>query len=154
MYESRKHDKIGTNGFGPLKQNWTAVLGYWMSSSKMLALAREVSANGGKRIENQEIINSIAGWGITDEKGNILIPVIYRNNNDHIDCLCRAITANLSNAVKNHCVWWSKAHNIVSQQLGQVIFLTYGSKRVLKRLKNHKTLRYRSKRVPIVWLFN
>ena len=31
---------------------------------------------------------------------------------------------------------------------------TYGSKRVLKRLKNHKTLRYRSKRVPIVWLFN
>ena len=34
------------------------------------------------------------------------------------------------------------------------LFLTYGSKRVLKRLKNHKTLRYRSKRVPIVWLFN
>lgn len=122
MYESRKHDKIGTNGFGPLKQNWTAVLGYWMSSSKMLALAREVSANGGKRIENQEIINSIAGWGITDEKGNILIPVMYRNNNDHIDCLCRAITTNLSNAVKDHCVWWSKAHNIASQQLGQVIF--------------------------------
>lgn len=37
---------------------------------------------------------------------------------------------------------------------GSISFLTYGSKRVLKRLKNHKTLRYRSKRVPIVWLFN
>ena len=33
-------------------------------------------------------------------------------------------------------------------------FLTYGSKRVLKRHKNHKTPRYRSKRVLKVWLFN
>ena len=122
MYENRNHVKIGTNGFGPLKQNWTNSLGYWMSTSKMLALAREVLANGGNTIDNQELINSIAEWGLTDEKGNILIPVLHRNNNDHIDSLCRAITTNLSNSVKAHCVSWSKAHNIASQQLGQVIF--------------------------------
>ena len=34
MYENRKHDKIGTNGYGPLMQNWTDNLGYWLSSKK------------------------------------------------------------------------------------------------------------------------
>lgn len=122
MFESRKHDKIGTNGYGPLMQNWTDNLGYWLSSKKMIAFAKELIQTNGNRIENQDIIQSIAGWGLTDENGNILIPVMYRNNNDKIDLLCRAITTDLSHAVKNHCVSWGKAHNIASQQLGQVIF--------------------------------
>lgn len=122
MYDSRQHDKIGTNGFGPLKQNWSSALGYWIRDSKMLAFAREVSANGGKPIQNQELINSIAGWGLADKRGNILVPVMHRNSNDTIDSLCRAVTTNLSNAVKSRCVSWTKAHNIASQQVGQVIF--------------------------------
>ena len=122
MFESRNHDKIGTNGYGPVKQNWTDNLGYWMSMSNIMAFAREVSANGGKRIEKQEVIDAVAGWGLTGENGNILIPVMYRNNNDKIDLLCRDITTDLSNAVRNHCVSWGKTHNIASQQLSQVIF--------------------------------
>lgn len=122
MFESRNHDKIGTNGYGPVKQNWTDNLGYWMSMPKIMTFAREVAANGGKRIEKQEVIDAVASWGLTDENGNILIPVIYRNNNDKIDLLCRDITTDLSHAVKKHCISWGKAHNIASQQLSQVIF--------------------------------
>lgn len=122
MFESRGHDKIGTNGFGPVKQNWTENLGYWMSVPKIMAFAREVSANGGKCIENQEVIDAVSGWGLTDENGNMLIPVMRRHNNDKIDQLCRSIATDLSNAVKNYCISWSKAHNIASQQLSQVIF--------------------------------
>lgn len=122
MFESRNHDKIGTNGYGSVKQNWTDNLGYWMSMSNIMAFAREVSDNGGKRIENQEVIDAVSGWGLTDKNGNILIPMMHRNNNDSIDLLCRAITTDLSNAVKNHCVSWNKTHNIASQQLGQIIF--------------------------------
>ena len=122
MFESRNHDKIGTNGYGPVKQNWTNNLGYWMSMSKILAFAGEVSANGGKRIENQEIIDAVSDWGLTDKDGNILIPVLYRNNNDNIDLLCRSITVDLSNAVKDHCISWSTAHNIASLKLAQIIF--------------------------------
>lgn len=48
--------------------------------------------------------------------------MIYRNNNDKIDLLCRDITTDLSHAVKKHCISWGKAHNIASQQLSQVIF--------------------------------
>lgn len=77
MFESRNHDKIGTNGYGPVKQNWTDNLGYWMSMPKIMTFAREVAANGGKRIVKQEVIDAVAGWGLTDENSNILIPVIY-----------------------------------------------------------------------------
>lgn len=122
MFESRQHDKIGTNGYGPLMQNWTDNLGYWLSSKKMIAFAKEVMRTLGNRIDNQDVIQSVAGWGLTDNNGNILIPVIRRNNKDKIDLLCQAITTNLSNAVKNHCVSWSKAHNIASLKLGQIIF--------------------------------
>ncbi len=122
MYESRQHDKIGTNGYGPLYQNWTDNLGYWLSSKKMISFAKEVMQTQGNRIDNKEVIQSIAGWGLTDDNGNILIPIIHRNNNDTIDLLCKAITTNLSNAVKMHCVSWSKTHNIASLKLGQIIF--------------------------------
>lgn len=122
MYESRHHDKIGTNGFGPLMQNWTDKLGYWLSSKKMIAFAKEVMRTSGNRIDNQDVIQSVAGWGLTDNNGNILIPVIRCNNKDEIDLLCQAITTNLSTAVKNHCASWSKAHNIASLKLGQIIF--------------------------------
>ena len=93
-----------------------------MSMTKIITFAREVAANGGKRIVKQEFIDAVAGWGLTDENSNILIPVIYRNNNDKIDLLCRDITTDLSHAVKKHCISWGKAHNIASQQLSQVIF--------------------------------
>lgn len=122
MFESRKHDKIGTNGYGPLMQNWTDNLGYWLSSKKMIAFAKEVMQKQGNRIDNKDVIQSIAGWGLTDNNGNILIPVISRNNNDSIDQRCKAIATVISDAVKDHCVSWSKAHNIASQQLGQIIF--------------------------------
>lgn len=122
MYESRSHDKIGTNGYGPLMQNWTDNLGYWLSSKKMIAFAKELMQTNGDRIENRDITQSIAGWGLTDEKGNILIPVMHKNNGDDIDRLCKSITDRLSNGVKQYCISWVPAHNISSSKLGQIIF--------------------------------
>ena len=122
MYESRPHDKIGTNGYGPVKQNWTDNLGYWLSSGKLLSFAQEVRKTQGCRIENKDVIDAIAGWGLTDEKGNILIPVLHRNSNDNIDYLCRSITDKLSDAVKRYCSAWHTGHNIHSERVGQIIF--------------------------------
>ncbi len=45
MYESRNHDKIGTNGYGPLMQNWTDNLGYWLSSKKNDRICKRIDAN-------------------------------------------------------------------------------------------------------------
>lgn len=122
MFDSRDHDKIGTNGFGPVKQNWTENLGYWLSANKLAAFSKEVVKTKGNRIDNRDVIDAIAGWGLTDENGNILIPVIHANNNDSVDILCKSITDKLSDAVKQHCASWSPAYGITSERLGQVIF--------------------------------
>lgn len=122
MFSSRDHDKIGTNGYGPLKQNWTDNLGYWPNSNKLLSFAREIIKTKANRIENQVVISAVDGWGLTDGDGNILIPVMHKNNNDNIDILCKSITDKLSNAVKSHSIVWCKNHNIASQRLGQIIF--------------------------------
>lgn len=114
MFESRLHDKIGTNGYGPVLQNWTDNLGYWLSSGKLLSFAREVVKTKGSRIENQEVIDAIAGWGLTDEKGNITIPILRKNSNDNIDNLCKSIINKLSDAVKKYCSAWNTEHNITS----------------------------------------
>ena len=122
MYDNRTHDKIGTNGYGPVKQNWTDNLGYWLNSNKLVSFAKEVIKTKGNRIENQSVIDAVAGWGLTDENGNILIPMIHANNNDNIDVLCKKITDKLSNAVKSYCSTWYASHNIPSEKLGQIIF--------------------------------
>lgn len=122
MFDSRKHDKIGTNGYGPVKQNWTDSLGYWLNSGKLASFAKEIMKTKGNRIENQEVIDAVAGWGLTDDNGNILIPVIHAHNNDSIDILCKRITDRLSNAVKSYCSTWYRTHDIPSERLGQIIF--------------------------------
>ena len=120
MYEPRKHVKIGTNGYGPIKQTWTDDLGYWMSSSKLLSFAKEI--NNGNRIENEDVIETVSGWGLTDDNGNILIPIMRAGIQDDIDVLCNSITKKLSDAVKIYCKSWNKSHNISSEKLGQIIF--------------------------------
>lgn len=122
MFDSRSHDKIGTNGYGPVQQTWTDSLGYWMSSSKLISFAQEVIKSKGRRIDNQDVINAVAGWGLTDDKGNILIPVMHVNSNDRIDILCKSITGKLSDAVKKYCETWRCGYNIASDRLAQIIF--------------------------------
>ena len=122
MYESRSHDKIGTNGFGPVRQNWTDSLGYWLSSKKLISFAQEVMKTKGGRIENRDVIDAVEGWGLTDEKGNILIPVLHARSNDNIDVRCKSITNRLSDAVKKYCATWYKGHNISSERVGQIVF--------------------------------
>lgn len=122
MYDSRSHDKIGTNGYGPVKQNWTDNLGYWLSSAKLISYAKEVMKTNGARIEDVDVVNAVAGWGLTDEKGNIVIPVIHKGDNSTLDLISRSITDKLSQAVKKYCSGWNKAHEIAYEKLVQIIF--------------------------------
>lgn len=122
LYNPRAQVKIGTNGFGPIHQNWTENLGYWLKSNKLIAFAEEVNKTQGYPIKNKEVINSIEGWGLTDHNGKILIPIMRVGNNDKIDVLCKSITTQLSKAVKSYCHSWSAEHNIATEKVGQIIF--------------------------------
>ena len=122
MFDARNHVKVGTNGYGPVEQNWTDSLGYWLNSNKLMSFANEVIKSGGNRIENQDVIDAIAGWGLVDENGDILIPIMHQNSNDDIDILCKSITNKLSNAIKNYCKTWYSAYNLSSERVGQIVF--------------------------------
>lgn len=76
----------------------------------------------GARIEDVDVVNAVAGWGLTDEKGNIVIPVIHKGDNSTLDLISRSITDKLSQAVKKYCSGWNKAHEIAYEKLGQIIF--------------------------------
>ncbi|MDE6022118.1 MAG: hypothetical protein K2G13_01320, partial [Muribaculaceae bacterium] len=122
MYNPRTRVKTGTNGFGPVHQNWTDDLGYWLNSNKLISFAKEVNKTQGSHIENKEVIDAIDGWGLTDKEGNILIPIMRVGNNDEIDVLCNSITTKLSEAVKKYCHSWCQIFNIPSEKIGQIIF--------------------------------
>ncbi len=122
MFDSRKHVKIGTNGYGPVEQNWTDDLDCWLDEDKLIMFAKEVMKTRGNRIANQDVIDAVAGWGLTDENGNILIPVMHQNSNDDIDILCKSITNKLSNAIKNYSKTWYSTYNLSSEKIGQIVF--------------------------------
>lgn len=122
MYEPRTHVKVGTNGYGPLSHSWTYELGYWPNSSKLISFAKAVIDSKGDRIDRRDVVDAVKGWGLTDEDGNILIPVIRTGCKNSIDTLCNNIATQLSDAVKTYCRSWSKSHNLSSEKLGQIIF--------------------------------
>lgn len=122
MFNPRSNIKVGTNSYGPVCFTWTNELGYWLGSRKLISFAQEVIDSNGKRIAKQDVIDNVKDWGLTDENGNILIPVLRVNSKDNIDLLSKNITTQISDAVKDHCKTWSKSHNLSSDSLGQIIF--------------------------------
>lgn len=122
MYDSRDRVKTGTNSFGPVSQNWTDDLGYWLNSRKLIAFARAVMEAKGGRIDNPEVVESIAGWGLTDDKGNITIPVIHQNSGDDVDKLCNSISTEVSDAVKRHCAAMPQLSKVSSDKVREIIF--------------------------------
>lgn len=122
MYENRPNMKTGTNGYGPLKVNWTDSLGYYPGDNSLLKFAKEIIKTNGRKIESPEVIEQMSGWGMVNKSGEIIIPVIHVNNKDRIDVLSNEISTELSNAVKRHCIPWAKSFNIGSQDEAEVIF--------------------------------
>ena len=122
MYDSRQRLKTGTNGFGPLHVNWTDSLGYYPGDKALIQFAQELLKTGARKIENPEVAEKMSAWGLVDSMGNISVPVMHYGSGDSIDALCCRVSTALSDAVKSHCVPWSRAHGIESQDIAQVIF--------------------------------
>lgn len=121
MYEKRPHDKIGTNGYGPVKVNWTDELGYWPGDKLLFKLAMAIM-EGDTFITDENLKESLAQWGLTDKNGKITVPVLHPNNGDALDCLVNRITETISNAVKSHCIQFSGKYNIASRGEAEIIF--------------------------------
>ena len=90
----------GTNGYGPIKLNWSDSLCYWVSTKKMLQVANEINSTRKPVITDRELAQWFSPWGICDAEGQITVPVIYKGSGDEMDRLCCLISDKLSAAVK------------------------------------------------------
>ena len=100
MYDKRPGMKCGTNGYGPIKLNWSDSLCYWVSTKKMLQVANEINSTRKPVITDRELAQWFSPWGICDAEGQITVPVIYKGSGDEMDRLCCLISDKLSAAVK------------------------------------------------------
>lgn len=122
MYEKRA-GVIGTNGYGPVKVNWSDELGYNLRTATLLSFAKEVKQSNGEKIADRAMIEKLSSWGLVDPKGRITVPVIHYGNGDPIDVLCLEITTELSDAVKRYCSsTWAQSHDLESEDIAEVIF--------------------------------
>lgn len=121
MYDKRTNDSDGTNGYGPLKVNWTDDLGYWPSHKTLSDFGRCIM-NNELPISDDELKTNLIKWNLVDSKGNPTIPVLKSGNGDEIDTLCNEITSQLSDAVKKYAPTIASAYKISSHDEASVIF--------------------------------
>lgn len=121
MWNKREEGRSGTNGYGPLKVNWTDELGYWPSDKMLLSFARCIMDNQ-LPVKDEELKSKLMKWGLVDSEGQPIIPVISCGNKDEIDVLCDEIATHISDAIKNHASSISSNYNITSIEEATVIF--------------------------------
>lgn len=121
MWNKREDDRNGTNGYGPLKVNWTDELGYWPSDKMLLSFTHCIMDNQ-LPVKDKTLKSALIKWNLVDSEGQPTIPVIISGNQDEIDVLCDEITKHISNAIKNHGPNISSNYNITSIEEATVIF--------------------------------
>ena len=121
MYDKRPGMKCGTNGYGPIKLNWSDSLCYWVSTKKMLQVANEINSTRKPVITDRELAQWFSPWGICDAEGQITVPVIYKGSGDEMDRLCCQIADKLSAAVKAKAEEFMKRYDIGSRNEAEVI---------------------------------
>ncbi|WP_300505602.1 hypothetical protein [uncultured Duncaniella sp.] len=121
MWNKRLEDRNGTNGYGPLKVNWTDELGYWPSDKMLLSFARCIMDNQ-LPVRDEELKSKLMKWNLVDSDGQPAIPIIKSGNKDEIDLRCEEITTQISNAIKNYVPDIASGYNILSQEEASVVF--------------------------------
>ncbi len=121
MFNKRSEVKNGTNGYGPLKINWTDDLGYWPGDELLLEFADYIISHG-TIIKDATLKDKLKSWNLVNSEGQLTIPVITYDNKDEIDILCDDITGVISNKIKNHCTHFASNYRISSQKEAEVIF--------------------------------
>lgn len=121
MYDKRPEDRNGTNGYGPLKVNWTDELGYWPGDKMLLAFARCIMDHN-LPVKDCELKTKLRQWNLVDSNGQPTIPILKRGSQDEIDVLCNNITARISRAVRDYSPTVASTYNLPTREEASVIF--------------------------------
>lgn len=122
MYDHARASKTGTNTYGgSVKVNWSDDLHWSPGAMRLFRLAQATAKTGGTMVEDPEMAAQLAQWGLTDQEGRILVPVITEGSGDSIDTLCRDICVSIADAVRSHSSLFMTHYNIADRHEAEVI---------------------------------
>lgn len=120
MYEPRQHQKIGTNGFGALRLNWTDSLAHHPNRQIMLDFQNEFIKNG--KVTDTNLIEQLYRFGVVDQSGKITIPIINESEVNEFNTICDIIIEKLVSTVEDNIEPFMKIADIQNKELSTVIF--------------------------------
>lgn len=120
LYDYREGLEMGTNTYG----NSNLVVTYGVTSEivpghqKMREYAKEIAEYG--KIVSEEYIRELQPYGLTDDEGNLLIPIIKKEEND-FHRLIDVLKTTISTGMKNNVGTLLADYGIKNEKLGIVI---------------------------------
>ena len=120
LYEPRKGSAFGTNAYG----NMRFILTYGETSEivpshkLMEECAKEIEKYG--KVTDERLIGIFRPYGVTDSEGNLLIPVIKRQD-DNFHRLTDGLKTTISTGLKNNVGTLLADYGITNEKLGIVI---------------------------------
>ncbi len=121
LYSERDSVEPGTNRYGrSVLVNHSPTMP-WDWSQKMFSdFDEDYSANG--RLTDTTLINYLCDFGISDNKGNVLIPVLNPKADNKLNNYCKKIVKSLAGEVKQYAPTFAKKYNIANEKAAATIF--------------------------------
>lgn len=119
LYEPRKDLKFGTNGFGDMNLILTYLDSEVSPSAKTMDdSANEISKYG--KIHNPQLISKLISYGLTNNNGDILFPVIKKQQ-DRFHQIIEKLVDSISSELKNNCSNIATQYDISEEKTAMVI---------------------------------
>lgn len=113
---------LGTNKYGPIAINWSDDLGYWANDKLMINIADHIKAHPDSLYLPATLTNRALKWGICDDKGKIIIPVMTMNETSPINTIADEITTELCAEVNKKAAAVAPQLHILNPNEAAVIF--------------------------------
>ena len=120
MYAPRQQQKIGTNGFGALRLNWTDSLAYYPNNQIMFDFQNEFIKN--RKVTDAKLIEQLYRFGVVDQSGKITIPIINETETNEFNTICDVIIEKLASVVEGNLEQFMKIADMQNKELSTVIF--------------------------------
>lgn len=119
LYDKRPHSFCGTNSFNAFHQTWSDSLEYWLDTKTIIQFIDEYTQN--KKIVSKDLLDKSIEWGLTNKRGNPLIPIIKEDSQDTLVKVSDEIVSKLAACVSLHSSEFMKAYQLNNENLAKVI---------------------------------
>lgn len=121
LYNKRPNSlSYGTNGINKMfYQTWSDSLSYWLGNKTILEFMEEYKQN--KKIVSKDLLDKTEKWGLTDDKGNVVIPVINEKGDDTFVQISDEIVAKLASCAGQYSHAFMEKFQLSNENLAKVI---------------------------------